>query len=88
MEDGLTVAELIVLVEALKDRVAHGELSADTPVLRSDAEWGPRPVQDVRLTKVRDNSDDDTHWERQDWNDTDEPGENTWAEVVLIGSTP
>lgn len=61
MNSGLTVAELIVFVEALKDRVEHGELPADTPVVRSDAEWGPRPVQDVRLTKVRDNSPDDTH---------------------------
>jgi len=87
MNSGLTVGELIVFVEALKDRVERGEVSADTPVVRSDAEWGPRPVQDVRLTKVRDNGDD-THWEREDWNDTDEPGENTWADVVLIGNTP
>ena len=85
MNSGLTVAELIVFVEALKDRVEHGELPADTPVVRSDAEWGPRPVQDVRLTKVRDNSPDDTHWEYTDFNYADEPGENKWLDVVLIG---
>lgn len=86
MKDGLTVGELIVLVEALKNRVERGEVSAETPVVRSDAEWGPRPVQDIRLTKVRNNSPDDTHWEREDWNNADEPEENTWLDVVLIGN--
>ncbi len=86
MNSGLTVGELIILVEALKDRVERGEVSADTPVARSDAEWGPRAVQDIRLTKVRNNSPDDTHWEYETYNDADEPGENTWLDVVLIGN--
>lgn len=93
MDTGINLGQLIEQVEALKARVESGELSPETPVLRGDAEWGPRPVRDIRVTKVRDNKlwngrEDDTHWEREDWNDTDEPGENNWADVVLFANLP
>ena len=68
-------------------REALAGLPDDMPVFRGDSEYGPRAANIARQTRVQNNSDCSSkayHWEWEDWNEFDEPGENTWLPVVLI----
>ena len=72
----MTVKELREALRGLPD---------DLPVFRKDSEWGPQPASPPERTKVKNNPGDSYHWEYEDWNETDEPGENQWLDCILIG---
>jgi hypothetical protein len=72
----MTVRELIAVLRTMPE---------DAPIFRKDSEWGPQPIDAPELTKLRNNPGDSYHWEWEDWNEGEEPGENTWIEAVLIG---